>query len=346
MAEDKQELSSKLGGLCSIQEDGSVVCHLCAHGCSLKDGQRGICRVRENVAGRLVSLVYGRIVAESVDPVEKKPLFHVVPGTLSYSISTLGCNFRCDHCQNSSISQIKRNEDVLSSGVQRRPEDIVAMALKKGCRSISYTYVEPTIFFEFAYDCCTLAAENGLKNIFVSNGYMSRNATDHLAPLLSACNVDLKSFSDEFYKKFCGARLQPVLDNIALLKEKGVWVEVTTLVIPGLNDSDRELTQIAQFLASVDRTIPWHVSGFYPAYKMSDIPPTPLATLQKARQIGLDNGLAFVYAGNRPGSGQEDTNCPGCGVTTISRYGFRIENMSLVEGCCPQCGFQIPGVWL
>ena len=346
MAEDKQELSSKLGRLCSIQEDGSVVCHLCAHGCSLKDGQRGICRVRENIAGRLVSLVYGRIVAESVDPVEKKPLFHVVPGTLSYSISTLGCNFRCDHCQNSSISQIKRNEDVLSSGVQRRPEDIVAMALKKGCRSISYTYVEPTIFFEFAYDCCTLAAENGLKNIFVSNGYMSRNATDHLAPLLSACNVDLKSFSDEFYKKFCGARLQPVLDNIALLKEKGVWVEVTTLVIPGLNDSDRELTQIAQFLASVDRTIPWHVSGFYPAYKMSDIPPTPLATLQKARQIGLDNGLAFVYAGNRPGSGQEDTNCPGCGVTTISRYGFRIENMSLVEGCCPQCGFQIPGVWL
>ena len=271
-----------------------------------------MCGVRERKDDKIVSLVYGRIVAEHIDPIEKKPLFHVLPGSLSYSIATLGCNFRCLHCQNASISQVSRDMDVTRSGVAREPEEIVAAAHAGGCRSISYTYVEPTIFFEFAYDCCVLGKAKGLKNIFVSNGYMSDTAINMLAPFVDAINIDLKSFSDSFYKKVCGARLAPVLSSIARLKELGVWVEVTTLVIPGKNDSEKELTEIASFLAGVDPVIPWHVSGFYPSYKMSDVPPTGSKILARARQIGLEQGLQYVYAGNRPGSGGENTLCPSC----------------------------------
>ncbi len=325
--------------------DGSVTCRICAHECRLREGQRGLCVVHQNVEGRLVSLVYGRLVAEHVDPIEKKPLFHVLPGTLSYSISTLGCNFRCKHCQNSSISQLNRKENVAVSGVEKKPEEVVAAAVDAGCRSISYTYVEPTIFLEYAYDCCVLAAEKGIKNIFVSNGYMTEQTAELLAPFLSAINIDIKSFSDSFYKKVCGARLQPVLDSVKLLKELGVWLEATTLVIPGLNESENELSDIASFLASIDTSIPWHVTGFYPTYKMMDRVPTPVSTLKRARQIGLGKGLNYVYAGNRPGSGDEDTFCPACRHRVIKRHGFRVDELLLQAGCCPECGENIPGVW-
>jgi len=323
----------------------TIACGICAHGCILGEGQRGICVVRQNINGRLVSLVYGRLVVENVDPIEKKPLFHVLPGTLSFSISTLGCNFRCSHCQNASISQLARNENVEVSGVQKSPEEIVTAAVAASCQSISYTYVEPTIFFEYAYDCCKLAVERGIKNIFVSNGYMSEETIKTLAPLLTAINIDIKAFTDSFYKKVCGARLQPVLKSVELFKELGVWLEVTTLVIPGLNDSDKELSDIASFLASIDKSIPWHVTGFHPAFQMMNRDSTPLATLKRARQIGLDKGLRYVYAGNRPGSGEEDTLCPSCHYRLIKRYGFRVDDIQLSAGCCPRCGEGIPGIW-
>jgi len=324
---------------------GSVTCGICAHHCRLRDGQCGICGVHQNINGKLVCLVYGRLVAEHVDPIEKKPLFHVLPGTLSYSISTLGCNFSCSHCQNASISQVDRRENVAASGVMKKPEEVVAAAVAAGCSSISYTYVEPTIFLEYGYDCCVLAAEQGIKNIFVSNGYMTGQVAELLAPLLSAVNIDIKAFSDSFYKEVCGARLQPVLDSVKRFRALGVWLEATTLVIPGRNDSQRELSSIASFLASVDTSIPWHVTGFYPAFKMMDTVPTSVATLKKARQTGLDNGLKYVYAGNRPGSADEDTFCPACSRRVIKRHGFRVDEMLLQNGRCPGCGEKISGVW-
>jgi pyruvate formate lyase activating enzyme len=318
---------------------------VCAHGCTLKDGQRGLCNVRERRGDSLVNLVYGRVVAENIDPVEKKPIFHVLPGSLSYSVATAGCNFRCLHCQNASISQVSNDIDVGTSGVFRSPDALVKAAVAGGCQSISYTYVEPTIFLEYAYDCCVTAKKKGLKNIFVSNGYMSETVIQGLAPVLCAINIDLKSFSDSFYKKVCGARLAPVLSTIRRMKEFGVWVEVTTLIIPGMNDSEVELTGIASFLAEIDREIPWHVSGFYPSYKLTTVPPTGPEILTRARQIGLEQGLYYVYTGNRPGSGGENSYCPSCGGELILRHGFRVMNNRLKNGRCPDCDKSIAGVW-
>jgi pyruvate formate lyase activating enzyme len=327
-----------------VQSDGTLKCGLCAHGCCLGDGQRGICGVRIGRKGRIDSLVYGRVIAEHIDPIEKKPIFHMLPGSFSYSIATFGCNFRCLHCQNASISQVSRDMVVENSGIYRSPGEIVALALAGGCQSVSYTYVEPTVFFEYAFDCCVAASAKGLKNVFVSNGYMTKEVIARLAPVLTAINIDLKSFSNDFYKKICGARLSPVLDTIAGCRDAGIWVEVTTLIIPGLNDSDEELREIASFLASLDRAIPWHVSGYYPAYRMA-APPTPEATLRRAQSIGLDQGLHYVYTGNRPGAGGEDTSCPSCGLVAISRQGFRVTANRLASGTCPQCATHIEGVW-
>lgn len=328
------------------QKDATLECTLCAHGCRLSEGRRGLCGVRERRGDRIDSLVYGRIVAEHVDPIEKKPVFHVLPGSLSYSIATYGCNFRCLHCQNASISQVPQAMNVEASGIFRKPEEIIAAARVSGCRSISYTYVEPTIFFEYAYDCCLAAFDHRLKNIFVSNGYMTKAVVAELAPMLTAINIDLKSFSDAFYKKVCGARVQPVLDTIVRCREAGIWVEVTTLLIPGLNDEDQELVKIASFLAKIDRSIPWHVSGYHPSYRMIKPPATPKSTLSRAREIGLDQGLHHVYTGNRPGLSGEDTSCPSCGLLLISRQGFRVTANRLKDGCCPACRKPLAGVWL
>ncbi|MBB5347640.1 AmmeMemoRadiSam system radical SAM enzyme [Desulfoprunum benzoelyticum] len=325
------------------QQGDAVRCGLCAHHCLIGEGKRGICGVRENREGRLVSLVYGNLVAEHVDPIEKKPLFHVLPGSLSYSIATMGCNFRCLHCQNSSISQVDSRSGDLP-GVTRTPESVVRAAQRSQCQSISYTYVEPTIFFEFAYRCSVLAAQQGLKNIFVSNGYMSRGAVEMLAPVLCAVNVDIKAFSDQFYKKVCGARLQPVLDTVELLHALGVWVEVTTLIIPGMNDSPAELASIASFLAAIDRNIPWHVTAFYPSHRMLDVPPTPRSSLKAAARIGRDKGLLHVYEGNI-GVGGEDTVCGSCGSRLIERRGLQVLSNRLTGGACPDCGAHLAGVW-
>ncbi len=325
--------------------DKRVSCFLCSHFCSIDNFHRGICGVRENREGILYSLVYGKVIAENIDPIEKKPLFHVLPQSKTFSIATLGCNFSCRHCQNSSISQPESFSGDAVPGIEKSPEFIVRNAFATGCDSISYTYVEPTIFFEFAYDCMQLAKKEGLKNCFVSNGYMSKPATELLTPMLDAINIDLKSFQDEFYKTVCGARLQPVLDTIKRMYEAGVWVEVTTLLIPGLNDSDKELQNIADFLVSIDCTIPWHVTGFYPTYKLTDRPPTSAESLEHARDIGIRQGLQYVYAGNRPGSGGENSLCPSCGFEVILRHGFSIQKNALIDGKCPSCNTPIAGIW-
>jgi pyruvate formate lyase activating enzyme len=325
--------------------ENRVTCNLCSHHCTIKPGRRGICGVRENRDGTLYSLVYGQLVAENVDPIEKKPLFHFLPGSSSYSISTVGCNFHCLHCQNYHISQYPHMHEGAITGTLRTPEEVVQVAETSGCRSISYTYVEPTIFYEFARDCSLLAHDKGIKNVFVSNGYMTPEVTRDLAPLLDGINIDVKAFTDDFYKKTCRARLQPVLDTVLLMHELGVWVEVTTLLIPGLNDSPEELQDIARFIREVDPSIPWHVTAFHPTYKLTDRAPTSTEILQQARDIGLAEGLRYVYEGNVPGRGGENTFCPACGAEIISRYGFSITGMSVDQGKCSRCGEGIEGVW-
>ncbi|HID97721.1 MAG TPA: AmmeMemoRadiSam system radical SAM enzyme [Thermodesulfobacteriaceae bacterium] len=329
----------------SAGEDGKVVCELCNHHCRIKPGRRGICGVRENRDGKLYSLVYGRLISENIDPIEKKPLFNFLPGTTSYSIATVGCNFKCLHCQNWQISQYPHLHKGEVVGEERTPEEVVNAALVSGARSISYTYVEPTIFYEFAYDCAVLAKEQGLRNVFVSNGYMSPEVTRHLSGVLDGINIDLKAFTDKFYREVCRAKLQPVKDNIRLMQELGVWVEVTTLIIPGWNDSPEELRHLAQFIKGVDRSIPWHVTAFYPTYKMQDRPRTPVSSLRRARDIGLEEGLRFVYEGNVSGEGGENTYCPACGSELISRLGFGISRNLLKDGKCAKCGETIEGVW-
>jgi pyruvate formate lyase activating enzyme len=329
------------------REKGEVRCSLCNHRCLIKDGKRGICAVRENREGTLYTLVYGKVMARHIDPIEKKPLFHFHPGSTSYSIATVGCNLRCTHCQNYEISQYpKERPDVVIPGEDMTPQEIVELAIKTGCLSISYTYTEPTIFFEFAYDTARLAREKGIKNVFVSNGYTTPEATRMIAPYLNGNNIDLKSFRNEHYKKVCGARLQPVLDTIRLMRELGVWVEVTTLIIPTYNDSEEELRNIAEFIKSVSVDIPWHVTQFYPTYKLLDQPRTPIRTLRKARDIGLEVGLRYVYEGNVPGEGGESTYCYSCGKILIDRYGYMIRGNYIKDSKCPYCGSSISGTGL
>lgn len=324
-------------------EKKKVKCFLCSHHCVILEGKRGICGVRENRKGILYSLVYGKLISMNIDPVEKKPLFHFYPASTSFSISTVGCNFKCRHCQNYEISQYPKIHDDIP-GDRVTPEEVVNAAARSGCRSISYTYTEPTIFFEFAYDCARLAHEKGISNIFVSNGYTSPEAARAISPFLDGNNIDLKG-DDEFYKKVCGAKLQPVLDTIRLMKELGVWVEVTTLIIPTYNDSEESLSSIIDFIISVDPSIPWHVSQFYPTYKLLDQPRTPVKTLKNARKMGIEKGLKYVYEGNVPGEGSENTYCPGCGELVIERYGYKIIQNRIKGGRCPECTASIHGIW-
>ncbi len=324
-------------------EKRKVQCFLCAHDCLISEGKRGICGVRENREGTLYSLVYGKVIAMNVDPVEKKPLFHFYPASTSFSVSTVGCNFRCKHCQNYEIAQYPKMRDDIP-GERVTPEQIVDAAERSACKSISYTYTEPTIFMEFAYDCARLAHERGVKNVFVSNGFTGAEATRSMAPYLDANNIDLKG-DDEFYRKICGARLQPVLDTIKLMKELGVWVEITTLIIPSYNDSEKVINGIIDFILSVDPAIPWHVSQFYPTYQLVDQPRTPISTLRWARDLGMKRGIKYVYTGNVPGEGGESTYCPKCGGLLIERAGYRISQNKLKEGSCLTCGTKIEGIW-
>jgi len=324
-------------------DDSKVHCFLCSHHCKIIDGKRGICGVRENRGGTLYTLVYDKVIAQNVDPIEKKPLFHFQPGSRSYSIATPGCNFRCLHCQNADISQMPQDAHAII-GEAVEPASIVEEAKRYKCSSISYTYTEPTIFFELAFDTARIAHEAGIKNVFVTNGYITKEALTEIRPYLDAANIDIKGFSDSFYRKVCGARLKGVLEAIRLYHELGIWVELTTLIIPNHNDSPQELRELARFIASIDTNIPWHVTQFHPTYKLADQPRTPVETLRKARAIGLEEGLKFVYEGNVPGEGGENTYCPSCGELLVKRFGYSILEYRLKEGACPSCGGKIPGV--
>jgi len=331
--------------LYETMEDGTVRCKLCSHRCLVKDGRRGICGVRENRSGILNTLVYGRLVARHVDPIEKKPIFHLLPGSLSYSVATVGCNFKCRFCQNADIAQMPSDRNGMVAGDRCTPDEVVDAAVQSGCRSIAYTYTEPTVFFEFAYDTSKLAHERGLKNVFVTNGYMSAEALRMISPYLDAANVDLKAFNDEFYRDTCGAKRKHVMETLRRMKSYGILVEVTTLIIPGMNDDPGELSELARFLAEdLGPETPWHISRFHPTYKLTDRSATPIGTLLTAREIGQKAGLRYVYTGNVPGEAAENTFCYGCGKQLIERRGFSIRQYDIKEGKCPDCGVEIDGV--
>lgn len=321
-----------------------VHCGLCAHRCQINPDRRGLCGVRENKDGTLFSLVYGTLIAEHIDPIEKKPFFHVYPSSSSYSIAAVGCNFNCQFCQNHEISQMPRST-LMIMGEDVAPAEIVARAKKSGSKTIAYTYTEPTIYFELAYDTAVIACREGLQNVFVTNGFMTSEAIEIISPFLAAANVDLKSFRDDFYKKQCGARLAPVLQSLKKMKEQGIWLEITTLLIPGLNDSKEELTDIANFISELGVETPWHISRFHPEFKMLSISPTPLTSLHKAREIGKKAGLKYVYSGNVPGDEGENTYCSFCNNLLIARHGFRIVSSSLSGDKCSSCGNILEGIY-
>jgi len=327
-------------------KEGKVKCNLCSHRCVIKAGRRGKCSVRENQDGRLHTLVYGKIIAQHVDPIAKKPLFHFLPGTLSYSVATVGCNLRCRFCQNADIAQMPTDHQGMIMGDAVTPQAVVAAADKSGCRSISYTYTEPTVFFEFAHDTAKIAHERGIRNVFVTNGYMTAEALEMINPYLDAANVDLKAFRDRYYKELCGARLGHVQETLRRMKALDIFVEVTTLIVTGLNDDRDELAQLAAFIAKdLGTETPWHISRFHPTYQLTDRAATPVKTLTKAREIGLAAGLKYVYTGNVPGNSGENTFCPACGEVVIERWGFQVGNMRIKDGRCTLCDALIEGVW-
>jgi len=335
-----------LPGSFTEREPNTVVCDLCHHRCVIREGKVGFCRVRQNRAGRLESLVYGRCVALTPDPIEKKPFFHFLPGTFSLSLATVGCNFTCKFCQNHHLSQFLKDHEGPVPGDWITPDQIVATALRQRCRSLSFTYTEPTVFFEYALDTARLAHEKNLDTCFVSNGFMTPEAVELLAPCLDAINVDLKSFNPDVYRNIIGGKLDGVLETIRCLKAHGIWIEVTTLLIEGMNDSPDELRQIAEFLVGLSPDIPWHVSRFYPQYQMTDRPVTRHESIRQALEIGLEAGLRHIYCGNVSDERSESTWCPDCGALLIARSGFSIRQNALGPGgTCPRCGVRCAGVW-
>jgi len=320
-------------------EGDRIVCQLCRHYCKLKEGQVGVCGVNENEGGKLKNLVYGKVSAINIDPIEKKPLYHFLPSSKSLSIGTVGCNFKCPFCQNWQISQSK---DV-DSGYLVTPKQLVDLALEYGCESISYTYNEPTIFYPFAKDVALLAKERGLKNVFVSNGFETPEIIEDMVGVIDAFNIDIKGFKSEYYKKYLKGDLEAVLDTIRLFNKKGFWVECTTLIVPGDNDSEDEIRDIAKFIASVSRDIPWHLSAFHPDYKVKDKGATPISTMKRAYEIAKEEGLKYVYLGNI--LVEANTYCPHCGELLVERLGFDVLQNNLKDGHCPKCNTKIAGVW-
>jgi len=326
-------------------EGKRVRCGLCPPLCLLAPGDMGTCRTRRNEDGKLMTLIYGRLLANAVDPIEKKPLFHFYPGSRSLSVATAGCNLVCPFCQNYGLSQRLRCADTVDvRGRVTAPAEVVEAATQSGAKSISFTYSEPILQFEFVRDVAPLAQEAGVELAFVSNGQIQKDPCKELAGLVSAANIDLKAFLSESYKDVLGGSLKSTLRTIELLASSGVWVEVTTLVIPRFNDSEQELRKIAAFIAGVSKDIPWHVSRFHPDYEWTDRGPTSWETLQKAREIGLAEGLKYVYTGNMLDADGESTFCPSCKEVVLSRRGFNLERVAVVDGCCAHCKAPIAGV--
>ncbi len=342
MAADAKNLAQAV--LWRPAEGEKVRCGLCNWRCVIDEGKLGRCCVRQNIDGKLYSLNYHKVCSANPDPIEKKPLFHFQPGTWSFSIAAMGCNLQCEFCQNWQVSQTPL-ENGRIDGQAISPQQIIAAALRDGCKSIAYTYTEPTIFMELCNDCGRLAKAEGLANVFVSNGYMTKEAIDFAAPWLDAINVDLKAFTDDYYRKLCKARLQPVLDTISYIaKETDIWMEITTLLVPGENDSEEELKHLTDFIvtnAGID--IPWHVSRFHPQYKHTDSLATPIASMERAFEIGKEAGLRYVYLGNVPGVRAESTFCHNCGVILVERFGYTIKANRIENRSCPDCGTKVAG---
>lgn len=321
-------------------------CCLCRHHCLIAPGRRGICGVRENRDGTLYTLVYELPCATHIDPIEKKPLFHFFPGSKAFSVATVGCNFRCLHCQNHDISQFPMQQCVIP-GETVTAQDIVRYALQAGCKSISYTYTEPTIFYEYAFEIAKLAKANGIYNNFVTNGYIEDKPLEAIRPCLDAANIDLKGFDESFYKKVCNADLPKVLNTIRAYRKLNIWIELTTLIIPGYNDNEEKLRAMAKFIVDeLGPQVPWHVSAFYPTYKLLEAPRTSQKTLEKAHRIGLEAGLRYVYEGNLPGSEGEHTYCYNCKKPVIKRYGYTITEYNITDGACIFCNTPIDGIGL
>jgi pyruvate formate lyase activating enzyme len=324
----------------------SVRCIACAHRCVLRPGRIGICGVRQNRGGWLYTLVYGQVVASQVEPIEKKPFYHFLPGTTAFSVATQGCNFHCAFCQNWAISQAHR-ERVVPESRQVTPEQVVEEAVAAGVRSVAYTYVEPTVFIEFAFDSMVRARAAGLHNLFVTNGYETPEAIELVAPYLDAANVDLKAANDRFYRRVCGARWEPVRDAVVEMQRRGIWLELTTLLVPGLNDDRRELRAMAEWIATaVGPETPWHLTRFQPAYRLSELRPTPAAILVKAAAIGREVGLRHVYVGNAPEAEAATTSCARCGERLIARADYAVTEWRLAGGRCPRCKHALAGVGL
>ena len=322
-------------------DDGRIQCDVCPHFCTLREGQQGLCFVRARQEDQIVLTTYGRSSGFCVDPIEKKPLHHFLPGTPVLSFGTAGCNLSCKFCQNWDISKSREIEKLSD---QASPGEIAVAARELGCRSVAFTYNDPTIFFEYAIDVARACHEVGVKTVAVTAGYICPEPREELYRHVDAANVDLKAFTERFYAKECGAHLQPVLDTLTKMKQLGVWLEVTTLLIPGLNDDPQELTELAQFLVALGADTPWHISRFHPTYRMMDRPITPLKTLHMAREIGVNAGLHYVYTGNVPGDAGENTACHQCGARLIERFGFSIKRHALIDGKCSQCGTTAAGV--
>ncbi len=326
-----------------IKHGPSVVCGLCPRSCVITPGKRGKCRVRENRNGSLVTLAYGNPCSLNNDPIEKKPLFHVLPGTFTYSIATVGCNIECLFCQNWQISQAGP-EDVRSTLMS--PEQIVQQALNHKAESISFTYSEPTVWFEYMRDVCLAAKGTTLKKVLVSNGYINAKPQAELFKLVDAIKIDFKAFSETFYKDICSAHLRPVLDSLQRVKDSGVWLEMVMLMVPTLNDNERELAAMAKWtVQKLGTDVPLHFTRFHPTYKIQNLPPTSVKTLEKARLIAIAEGVRFAYAGNVPGHYGENTICPSCKSTLIERDGYNVAGNRIDNGKCSKCKTDIPGIW-
>ena len=323
--------------------DGRVRCTLCPRGCALRDGQHGYCKVRENRGGVLYSLVQAQVWASNLDPIEKKPFFHYLPGTLAYSIATVGCNLRCRYCQNFELSQTRPAERAVRP---MPPGRVAELARACGSRTIAFTYNEPVVFAEYVMDTADAAHAAGLRCVAVSNGYLRGEALAAIYGRMDAVKIDLKAFSESFYTRIVGGHLRPVLDTLEALRKMGKWIEIVYLVVPTLNDSEAELHSLTQWIrTSLGRDVPLHFSRFYPEYQLRDLPVTPPATLERARAIALAAGLHYVYLGNLPGHPAQNTDCPGCGTLLVERAGFATSKVRIRNGACPICQHPIPGIW-
>jgi pyruvate formate lyase activating enzyme len=343
---EKAGLSMVEASWYSKRENGEVRCELCPRLCILRPGDRGSCRVRVNIGGTLYSLVYGRIAAIHVDPIEKKPLLHFLPGAKALSIATAGCDLACAFCQNWSISQAYPEE---AQAQTFTPQDVVDLAKREGCPVIAYTYNEPTVFFEFMLDCARLARKNGIRNVWVTAAYITPGPLRELAKYLDAANVDIKGIRDDYYRKYCDGHVQPVLDAVRILEEAGVHLEITNLVLPGANDSEQDLRDLASWVRqNLGPDAVLHFSRYFPMYKMEQPGPTPESTLLEARRIAREQGLHYIYIGNLPGEGYEDTICPACGRLLVRRSGYEVdwETYGIVDGACRYCGAKVSGVWV